>query len=435
LVCQVLTMTQFPEFFRLGQHFDPARLADVPAEVEGQLARLGLGLKIQPGQTVAVTVGSRGIANLAEILGAAVTHLRRLGAEVFLVPAMGSHGGATAEGQRRLIESYGASEATVGCPIRSGQQTVVVCRTPEGIPIHFDRNAFEADHVLICNRVKPHTMFVGPIESGLMKMMLIGLGNREGANIYHRAIQQYSFAQIIRSAAGEVLRRCRIVAGLAIVENGYEQTARIEAIRPEDFEPRERELLGLARRLMARLPFEEVDVLLVDRIGKDISGTGMDSNVVGRKFNDHAATDDETPRVRRIAVRSLSRATGGNALGIGMAEFCRSRMIRQADWQATRLNVLTSGHIAAAMPALDYETDREMLEAALGTIGLVEPPEARVLWIADTLHLSEMECSAAYLEEARRRDELEVLSGLRPLPLDEQGNLPDRLFGTADERR
>jgi len=418
-------MQQLPQFFRLRQHFDTAHLDDVPAAVERQLAGLKLDARIRPGQTVAVAVGSRGIANLAVIVRAAVDHLRRLGAEPFVVPAMGSHGRATAEGQRQLLESYGLAERAAGCPIRSSMETVVVCRTAQGIPVHFDRLAWEADHVLVCNRVKPHTMFVGPIESGLVKMMLIGLGNHEGARVYHRAIQQFSFAQIIDSAAGEVLGRCGIVAGLAVVENGYDQTARIEAIRPDDFLERERELLVLARRLMARLPFDDVDVLLVDRIGKDISGTGMDSNVTGRKFNDHAAVEGETPRVRRIAVRSLSPASNGNALGIGMAEFCRSRVIRQADWPATRANVLTSGHIGAAMPPLDYETDRAMLEAALGTVGLVAPPDARVLWIADTLHLTELECSAAYLDEARERKDLEILMPPRELSLDGEGNLPD----------
>lgn len=414
---------QFPKFFRIRQHFDPTRVDDVPGEVHRQLAGLNLAQRIHPGQSVAVAVGSRGIANLPAIVRAAVDHLRSLRAEPFLVPAMGSHGRATADGQRRLLESYGLTEATIGCPIRSSMDTVVVCRTAEGIPVHFDRTAFQSDHVLVCNRVKPHTMFVGPIESGLMKMLLIGLGNHEGARIYHRAIQQYSFAQIIDSAAGEVFRRCHIAAGLAVVENGYDQTARIEAVRPEQFVEREKELLVLARRLMARLPFDDVDVLIVDQIGKEISGTGMDTNVIGRKYNDHAAVEGETPRIRRIAVRGLSPASAGNALGIGMAEFCRSRVLRETDWSATRANVLTSGHVAAAMPPLDYETDREMLEAALSVIGLTEPPNARVLWIRDTLHLEEIECSAAYLEEAKRREGVEILTGVRALEWDGEGNL------------
>ncbi len=397
----------------------------MPGEVRRQLARLNLAEKVRPGQSVAITAGSRGIANIADIVKTIVEHFHGLGAKPFIVPAMGSHGGGTAEGQRRLIESYGITEPCVGCPIRSSIETVVVGRAVEGFPIHFDRAAFEADHVLVCNRVKPHTGFmVGEIESGLVKMLLVGLGKCEGAKVYHRAVQDYSFDQVVGSVAAEVLARCRVLAGVAIVENACDRPARIEALRPEEFVAREKELLALAKRLMARLPFRNVDVLLVDRIGKDISGTGLDPNVVGRKFNDHKATADEWPKVRRIALRGLSEATHGNAHGMGMAEFCRSQLLRETDFAAVRLNGLTSGHVGASMAPLDYETDRAMLAAALGTIGLTEPPRAKLLWIADTLHLAEVECSAAYWEEARRRDDLEVLTDLRNLPFDAEGNLP-----------
>ncbi len=421
------TTGSFPATFRVRQHFDAPRLDDVPGEVARQLARLDLADRVQPGQSVAVTVGSRGIANLAEIVRAAVAFLQGLGLRPFIVPAMGSHGGGTAEGQRALIESYGVTEAAAGCPIRASMDTVVVCRMAEGFPVHFDRFAFEADHVLVLNRVKPHTNFVGEIESGLMKMLLIGLGKREGAAVYHGAILDYSFAQIIRSVADEVLHRCRILAGLAIVENAYDQTARIEAVPPAEFEAREKELLLLARTWMARLPFDDVDVLLIDRIGKNISGTGLDTNVVGRKFNDHRAVDGETPRVRRICLRGLTPETHGNAVGLGMAEFCRTRVLRETDLAATRLNAMVANHVSAAMLPIDYESDRAMLTAALGTIGLRPPPEARVLWIASTLHLDEMECAAAYLPEAHARDTLEILTPTRPLPFDAAGNLPDDL--------
>ena len=422
-------MRSFPQIFRLRQTLEAPRVEDVTGEVRTQLGRLALDGKVRPGQTVAVTAGSRGIANIAAITRAVVAHLNSLAAKPFIVPAMGSHGGGTAEGQRQLVESYGITAEYVGCPIRSSMETVVVGRAAEGFPIHFDRLAFEADHVLVCNRIKPHTGFAGPIESGLMKMLLIGLGNREGATICHRAIQDFSFAQIIRSAAGEVLARCHILAGLAIVENACDQTALVEAVAPEQFEQREKELLALAKRWLPRLPFDRVDLLLIDRMGKDISGTGLDPNVVGRKFNDHKALDDEFPKVKRIALRGLTAASHGNAIGMGVAEFCRSQLLRQVDPTATRLNGLVSGHVSAVMPPLDYETDREMLAAALSTIGLTEPPAARLLWIADTLHLGEVECSAAYLAEARQRADLEILTGLRELQFDAGGNLPEVLTG------
>jgi len=418
-------MPQYPKIFRVRQTFEAPRVEDIEAEVRTQLASLSLGQRVRQGQTVAITAGSRGIANIHKILRAVVGYLRGLGAQPFIVPAMGSHGNGTAEGQRQVVESYGVTESFVGCPIRSGMETVVVCRTPEGIPVHFDRYAFEADHVVVCNRVKPHTRFVGEIESGLMKMMLIGLGKCEGAAVYHRAIQDYSFGQIIRSVAGEVLRRCHILCGLGIVENAYDQTARIEAIPPEQFEAREKELLALAKQWMPRLPFRHVDILLVDQIGKNVSGTGLDTNVVGRKFDDHKAMPDEFPKVKVIVIRGLTPETHGNAVGMGIAEFCRSRLLRETDFLATRLNAIVASHLSAAMPPLDYETDREILDIALGTVGLVEPPDAKLLWIRNTLDLVELECSAAYLAEARTRTDLKMLTGLRELPFDAEGNLPD----------
>jgi hypothetical protein len=415
----------FPKIFRLRQRFDAACTQNVPAEVLRQLVGLNLGEKVRSGQSVAITAGSRGIANIAEIIRAIVDHFKQLGAKPFIVPAMGSHGGGTDEGQRQVIESYGITESFVGCPIRSSMDTVEVCRSDDGFPVHFDRLAFEADHVIVCNRIKPHSGFHGDIESGLMKMLLIGLGNCEGAKIYHRAILDYSFERIIRGVAQKVINSCPILAGVAIVENAYDQSAFIEAIRPLDFETREIKLLALAKELMPRLPFDIVDILLIDRMGKDISGVGFDPNVVGRKFNDHKAVDGEFPKVRRIALRSLTPDSHGNATGMGMAEFCKSQFLREADAAATRLNCLVSGHVSAAMPPLDFETDREMLAAALGTIGLVDPPNAKLLWIADTLHLDEVECSAAYFDEAQYRDDLEILTKPRELPFDESGNLSD----------
>jgi len=418
-------MSQYPRISRLRQKTTAPRIGDVPGAVQTALARLHLAEKVKAGQSVALTAGSRGVANIAVILKAIVEHIRTLGAEPFIVPAMGSHGGATAEGQRVVVESYGVTEEFVGCPIRSSMETVVVCRTAEGFPVHFDRHAFSADHVVVCNRIKPHTRFVGDVESGLMKMLLIGLGKCDGATVYHRAIQDYSFGQIIRSVAGEVRKRCRIVAGLAIVENALDQTALIEAVAPENFESREKELLVLAKQWMGKLPFPRVDVLLIDEIGKDISGTGLDTNVVGRKFDDHRAVDGEFPKVKVIALRGLTEATHGNAVGLGCSEFCKSRLIREMDVHATRINAITAGHLGAALVPMDYETDREILDLALGTIGLVEPRDARLLWIKNTLELAELECSTAYLDEARTRDDLEVLTPPRDLPLDATGNLPD----------
>lgn len=417
-------MPDYPQIFRVRQQFERPRVEDVAPTVQAELARLSLSERVKPGQSVAITAGSRGIANIAVIIKAIVEHFIATGTRPFIVPAMGSHGGGTPEGQREIIESYGITEQFCGCPIRASMETVVVCQAAEGFPVHFDKHAFEADHVVVCGRVKPHTGFVGDIESGLMKMMLIGLGKHEGAKIYHRAIQNHSFGQIVRSVAREVLSRCNIVAGLAIIENGYDETAQITAVAPGEFESREKELLVLARKWMPRLPFQEADVLLVDQIGKNISGSGMDTNVVGRKFNDHKADDDEWPKIKRIIIRGLTEATHGNGCGLGMSEFCLSRVIDGLNRETTWINAITGGHPTAGMIPVYYPTDRQVLDAALSTVGLVDPPHARLMWVRDTLTVGEVECSAVYLDEARRRDDLEIIHEPRPLPLDDNGMLP-----------
>jgi hypothetical protein len=422
-------VSSYPRIFRVRQHFTGPQVADVAAEVKAELSRLPLNQRIKPGQTVAVTAGSRGIANIAVIIRATVEHFKSLGAVPFIVPAMGSHGGGTAEGQVEILTGYGITPEYCGCPIRASMDTIVVCDTKEGFPVHFDKHASEADHVMVVGRVKPHTGFVGDIESGLMKMMLIGLGKHRGALVYHRAIQDYSFPQIVRSVAAEVIAKCKIVAGLGIVENEREETAKIKAVLPEELEEREKELLVLAKNWIPRLPFDRCHVLLVDQMGKNISGTGMDTNVIGRKYNDHKAMENEWPKVKVLVARSLTEETHGNATGIGMAEFCTSRLIKQIDERKTRINCLTGGHVAAGMHPFDYETDREILDIALPTIGLAEPPNAKVLWIHNTLDLVEVECSEAYLAEAKTKPNLEILTEPRDLPFDAKGNLPDSVKG------
>ncbi len=417
-------MAQLPSIFRVRQTFEAPRVDDIEGEVRRELGKLRLDEQIKPGESVAISGGSRGIANIHRVTKAIVEVMKGLGAKPFIVPAMGSHGGGTAQGQRTVLESYGITEEYCGCPIRASMETVVVCQTAEGIDVHFDRHAYEADHVVVCNRVKPHTGFVGDIESGLMKMMLIGLGKHEGAKVYHRAIQNYSFAQIVRSVAARVLEKCDVVAGLAIVENGYDETAAIAGVPPSQFESREKELLVMARRLMPRLPFDEVHLLIIDEFGKDISGSGMDTNVVGRKIHDHKPASKETPKVKRIFVRGLTEATHGNAAGIGGTEFCTTRALRQIDIETTRINCLTAGAVSGAMLPLDFPTDLAAIEAALPTIGLVEPEDAKIVWITNTLELAEVECSAAYWDEARQRSDFEILSEPRPMPFDADGNLP-----------
>ena len=415
----------FPQLFRLRQTFQGPAVDDLAGEVHRQLGSLNLEKKISPGQTVAITVGSRGIANIPAITKAIVDFVRELKAEPFIVPAMGSHGGATAEGQIEVLKSLGVTEATCGCPIRSSMDTVVVTKAEEGFEVHFDREAFEADHVIVCGRIKLHTDFRGEIQSGLMKMMLIGLGKQRGASIYHKAFQDYSFDQIVRSVSADVVKHCRIAAGLALVENGYEQTAIIEAVEPEKIETREPELLKLADQWMARLPFDDIDLLIVDEIGKNISGTGMDTNVVGRKRNENSATDIEKPRIKKILVRSLTEATHGNATGIGVADFTTQSVVDEMDYVKTSVNCVTSGRTAVGNIPICFATDEQTIRAALDTIGLVPGPDARVVRIKNTLHLEEMLCSRALLQEAEQRDGAEIVSELTEMKFNDKGALVD----------
>jgi hypothetical protein len=341
---------------------------------------------------------------------------------------MGSHGGATAEGQLALLARYGITPESVGCDIRSSMETVIVGETPFGFPVHFDSHAHSADHVFVVNRVKPHTRFAGDIESGLHKMLLIGLGKFEGAQLYHRAIVEHSFDEILHAVAGHVLQTCRVAGGLAILENALDETARLVAVSTEEFAAREIELLREARAMLPRLPFRECDLLIIDEIGKDISGAGMDTNVVGRKFDDKQATDRDDANCKRIFVRGLSAATGGNATGIGIADFTNERTVAKIDRRTTNINCVTGSHPTAAAIPISFDTDRECIEAALQTLGLIDPPDARIMHIANTLHLSELWASEAYLRAASDLPNVEVTLELEPFRFDESGNLQPAMF-------
>jgi hypothetical protein len=410
---------------RVRQHFERPRVEDVALAVPGALETLDLGRRIRPGQTVALTAGSRGIANVPAILRAAAAHLKKLGARPFLVPTMGSHGGGTAQGQRKILESYGITEEFVGVPLRASMEVVEVGTTPEGFPVFLDRHAAAADHIGVVARVKPHTAYHGPVESGLLKMMMIGLGKHAGALAYHRILLDHPYDTVVRSVARTLRDRAPIAFGLALVENAFDETAVVEAVAPEDFEPREEALLATARRLLARLPLRAADLLVVDEIGKDVSGSGMDTNVVGRKRAFRAQPPPaDAPAVRLIFVRGLTEHTHGNAAGIGLADFTTTRLIEQMDYRATVVNCLCAGYPEGAFLPVHFGTDREVLDAALAIIGTRPPEEARVLRIRNTMHLEEVEVSEACLTAPGRCTEWTPLGRPRPLTFDAAGNLP-----------
>ena len=408
-----------PRMFRVRQTFARPRVDDIPAAVRASLASARLPIK--RGDVVAVGAGSRGVANIDVIVGATVAWLRDLGARPFVFPAMGSHGGGTAEGQLDVLAHYGITEATMGCEVRA---TMDVVRVGEalGIPVWLDRLASEADWVGIVNRVKPHTDFKGSIESGLFKMMTIGLGKLIGATQYHRANVSRGYETVITAVGREMLARARIGFGLGVVENGYDETARIEAFNAADLEAGERRLLKDAREWMARLPLSPIDVLVVEEVGKNISGAGMDTNVIGRPSNPHEPFPSDT-KILWIVALDLTEESGGNATGIGNADFTTRRLADKIDWKPTALNCLTACTPNGAKLPLTFDSDREAIESALGCIGLTSPESARVVRIRNTLILGEIECSEAFMPEIAKRSDLTVLGDARPLAFDAAGAL------------
>jgi hypothetical protein len=388
------------------------------------MERLDLRQRIRPGQSVALTAGSRGIANVPLVLKTVVTCLKRLQAKPFIVPAMGSHGGGTAEGQRHIIESYGITEAFVGAPIRASMEVVSLGSTAEGFPVVLDRYAAEADHIGVVARVKPHTGYHGPIESGLLKMIMIGLGKHAGAKLYHQLLLDEPFDRVVRSVTQTARAKAPIAFGLALVENAYDETARIDAVAPEEFEKREEELLVLAKKWLAKLPFREADLLIVDEIGKDISGSGMDTNVVGRKRALRQKAPEDQPAMRHIYVRGLTAKTHGNATGIGLADFTTTRLVKSMDYRATVINCLTAGYPEGANLPVYFDSDRETLDAELVIIGNRRPEDARVMRIRNTLCLEEVEVSEASLRDEKPATEFTPMNGARPLSFDHEGNLP-----------
>ena len=412
-----------PRMIKVRQHFDGPTLDDIEGTVRAEVAKMNLNSRVKPGDSVAISVGSRGVANIALITKTLVEELKAAGTEPFIVPAMGSHGGGTAEGQRAIVEAYGVTEEYIGAPIRATMEVEKVSETEDGVPVYFDKYAFEADHVVVMGRVKPHTSFNGEIESGLHKMMLIGLGKHKGAALYHRAIVHYSFDRIVRSVGQQVMDKCGILFGLGIVENQYDRTALVRAAAPEDFLETEKEMLILAKRWLPSIPFERIDLLIVDYIGKNISGAGMDTNVVGRKYNDHHAIDKEFPKVTRIFVRDLTEETHGNACGIGIAEYTHKRVAEKTDHSITAINAMTGNHPSAAAMAIYFDTDREVLDAALKTVGMVDPENARVVRITDTLHLEEIQASESLLPEIENRDDVSIIEPLAEMSFDGTGDL------------
>jgi len=414
---------QLPEMAIVEQHFDPQKIDDLETSIVEELTKLQLEKIVKPGDSVAITAGSRGIARIDLILRSVVSILSNLGAVTFLFPAMGSHGGATAEGQRQVLAKLNITEETVGCPIHSDIEPVYLGDAKQGYPIYVDRHAASADHIVVVNRIKAHTKFKGPLESGLMKMMAIGMGKQKGASYYHQAAIRFSFPNIVEQVGLEVMRKCPVLFGLGVVENAFHSICYLKAFRPDSLRKGEAELLKLAKRRMAILPFDEIDVLIVDRIGKDISGTGMDTNVTGRNF-DILGDFTAAPRIKRIFVRNLSDGTEGNAIGIGFADFTTDRLVERMDKNKTWMNSITAISPEKGSIPIHFVTDKEALVACFKTIGDIPPRNTKVVRILDTLSLQQIQVSRAYQKEIVANSALRQLGDWQRLSFDCNGNLP-----------
>jgi len=412
---------ELPAMRMVRQRYDLSSEVDVSVEIEREIGNVESELRSAGGKRVAVAVGSRGIANLAVIVREVVYKLKAAGANPFVTPAMGSHGRAAAEGQIAVLQSKGIAEDTVGAPI---QATMEVVRLGEvdGIPLFVDRLAYEADGIVLINRIKPHTEFSGPTESGLIKMLGIGLGNHTGAEHYHRAALTRGFYEIISTAGSALLSRLKILFGVAVVENQQHRTAMLRCIGAEDIECAERQLLAKARGYMPKIPIKEIDLLIIDEMGKDISGAGIDPKIIGRAVCSWADTEP-WPRVARVFVRDLTAATKGHASGLGMVDFTTERLVKKIDMQATAINAIASCCPEEAKIPMNFKTDREAIAAALMTIRPHTLQELRIVHIKNTLKLDGLLVSEGCLPDLAGSRHAVASHEILSLTFDDRGDL------------
>jgi uncharacterized protein (DUF362 family) len=406
VINEILRDIPIPKMVRVRQKFTAPEISDVAEEVWNTITTAGVLNRIDPGDRVAIAVGSRGVSELPSIVRETASAVKSVGGEPFIVPAMGSHGGATASGQEEVLEQLGITYTSVGAPIRSSMEVVQVGRLNNGLPIFTDKHAFEADKVIIINRIKPHTAFRGEVESGLTKMITIGLGKQKGAEAAHAFSFKY-MAEHVREMAKIVLQKVPIIFGVGSLENAYDRPAKIVAIPAEDFSSKEPELLLEAKSLMAKIKFNEIDVLVVEEIGKDISGDGMDPNITGRFATPYASGG---PEITRIAVLGLTEKTHGNANGIGMADMTTKKVMDDIIWEKGYANALTSTVISVVKLPMILDNEELAVKAAIKTCNAFDLNQVRLVRIKNTLELRDIWISESLLNEAETMEDVEILS-------------------------
>jgi hypothetical protein len=398
---------QFPRLIAVRQKFPDRRLPDVAAEVHKQLSGSGFAGRVKPGSRIAIGVGSRGIHNIAAIVRNVVQFWKNQGMRPFIFPAMGSHGAASAAGQADVLAHYGITEPGVGCPVVSQLEVVSLGKTADGIEAFMDKMAYESDGVMLVGRVKWHTDFDGKIESGLFKMMAIGLGKFAGAQRYHAYAYRLGLEHVIRSIGRQVLKSGRILGGLAILEDANHNTGKLDAVPVELMEQREEENLALVKTWMGKVPMD-ADILILDEIGKNISGAGLDTKVANRGVNGEYNPWPNTPKFERIFVRNLSELTYNSAVGLGMADVVTDRLVNRIDWQPTLINSLTANTPAAVRTPIHFPTDKECIERISPTVGKLDPESVTYVWIRNTMELGRLALSENLRAEIESNPMLEV---------------------------
>jgi len=421
---EVFERGTLPRWAPVRQQLVGTRIGDIGAGVAAQLAKPEIAATIKPGQRVALTAGSRGIDRIADVIKATADGLKALGAEPFIVPAMGSHAGAVAEAQTELIAHYGVTEEAMGCPILSSMETVHLGEVEDGVPVWFDKHAYEADATIPIGRVKPHTDFRGPVESGLMKMIAIGLGKQKGAEFFH-AQGFFEFHHLIPAVGKFTLARVNIPFGIALIENGHGELGLIEAVPAASIWEREQELLRIARNWLGRLPGERIDVLVVDYLGKDISGAGMDPNVINRDLVGAISLVEAAPKphIERIVVRDLTSDTEGNASGIGFADVILRQAVDKIDPVRTYMNMITAKTPQTARIPLTVETDRQALYIAIACCLKTTTEGARIARIRDTKHVEHLWVSEPLLPDLLATGRVEQVGDVEPIAFDAAGML------------
>jgi hypothetical protein len=410
-----------PRLLVVRQKFPDRRIPDVAAEVRSQLGASSFAARLKPGARIAIGVGSRGIHNIASIVRSAVRYWKDAGMQPFLFPAMGSHGAASAAGQANVLAHYGITEASMGCPLVSQLEVVSLGKTADGIEAFMDREAYNSDGVMLIGRVKWHTDYDGKIESGLFKMMAIGLGKFAGAQRYHAYAYRLGLEHVVVTVGRQVLKSGKILGGLAILEDAHHNTGKIDAVPVEAMERREMENLALVKSWMAKIP-ADLDILILDEIGKNISGAGMDSKVVNRGVNGEYNPWPNTPRFERIFIRDLSELTYNSAVGLGMADVVTDRLVERIDWAPTTINSLTANTPAAIRTPVHFATDLECLERFAPTVGKLDLSQVTYGWIRNSMELDRIGLSENLRAEVERNPNLEIEAAI-DFEFDEHNNL------------